>query len=164
MMDKLTDKQWHIDQWLSRMDDHNGELVQLYTRRDDIISSMSGIGSYDAEKVHGGSDPNPTEAKNIEYVSICSRIEKIERKIAIENARTLDVINKVSDSKLRGMMIGRYINHLSWKKVGEMYYYGRSSSYNYRGACLNAIASFIPKEAFIEKNKFSSQKDWTLLD
>ena len=86
MRDKLTDKQWYIDQWLSRMDDHNGELLQLYTRRDDIISSMSGIGSYDAEKVHGGSDPNPTEAKNIEYVSICSRIEKIERKIAIENA------------------------------------------------------------------------------
>ena len=160
----MTDRQYHADKWLSRMDDHNGELEMLAMRRDSIVASMSGIAKYDDKAVHGGSDPNPTEAKNIEYTLICQRIEKIERKISIENARTMDVINKVNDSKHRGMLIGRYINHFSWKKIGEMYYYGKSSSYNYRAACLDAVALFIPHEAFVDDNKFKSAKDWTKLD
>ena len=160
----MTERQYYSNQWLSRTDDHVGELEQLKRRKEDIISSMSGIGKYDSNAVHGGSDNNPTEAKNIEYTLICERIERIERKVALENVRTLDVINKVTDSKLRGMLIGRYINHYSWRKVGEMYHYARSSSYNFRGACLDAIAPFIPKEALIPDNKFKSLKDWTLLD
>lgn len=160
----MTDEQARANRWLSRMEDHNGELHELYNRREEIISSMSGIGKYDSESVPGGSDPNTTEAKNIEYTIVCMRIDKIERKIAFENARTLDVIDKVSDSKLRGMMIGRYINHLSWKRVGEKFHYGQSSSYNYRGACLDAVLPFIPEEPVDEENKFKSLKDWNELE
>lgn len=160
----MTEKQFYADLWLSRTDDHNGELQQLYKRRDDIIGSMSGIGKYDENTVHGGSDSNPTEAKNIEFSLICERIEKIERKIAIENARTMDVINKVHDSKLRGMMIGRYINHLSWRTVGKIYYYGKSRSYEYRDKCLDAIHQFVPQEAVKNDNKFKSLKEWTQVD
>ena len=163
-MDKLSDKQWHVNQWLLRMFDTEGEIEQLETRRARIISSMSGIGKYDSSGVPGGSDSNPTESKNIEYSVLSKSIEDLQKKISRENARTLTVINKVGDTKLRAMLIGRYINHLSWKKVGEMFFYSRSSSYNYRKACLDAVAPFVPKEAFVEGNKFRSQKDWTNLD
>lgn len=156
----MTDKQYNADIWLSRMENHNGELMQLYKRRDDIIGSLSGIGKYDSNSFHGGSDSNPTEAKNIEYSMICKRIEKIERKIATENARTLEIIDKVDNSMFRGMMIGRYINHLTWKKVGEMYYYGKSRTYDYRGACLDAVAPFVPEDVIPKDNKFESLKDW----
>lgn len=160
----MTDNQFYADLWLSRTDDHNGELQQLYKRRDDILGSLSGIGKYDENAVHGGSDSNPTEAKNIEYSLVCQRIEKIERKIAIENARTMEVIDKVQDSKLRGMMIGRYINHCSWRQVGKMYYYGKSRSYVYRDKCLDAVFKFVPKETLIPDNKFKSLKEWTKVD
>ena len=156
----MTDKQYYTDQWLSRTDDHNGEIEQLKIRRDNIIESMSGIGKYDDKTIHGGSDSNPTEAKNIEYSLICERIEKLERKVAIENARTMTVIDKVKDSKLRGMMIGRYINHFTWKKVGEMFYYGTSRTYDYKTACLDAVAPFVPKEPILPENKFKSLKDF----
>ena len=150
----MTDRQYYADQWLSRTDDHDGEIKQLKIRKDSIIESMYGVGKYDDKAVHGGSDSNPTEAKNIEYSLICDRIERLERK----------VVDKVKDSKLRGMMIARYINHFSWKKVGEVYHYTKSASYNYRAECLNAIAPFVPKEAFIPDNKFKSMKDWTKMD
>lgn len=160
----MTDRQYYADCWLSRTDDHDGEIKQLKIRKDSIIESMSGVGKYDDKAVHGGSDSNPTEAKNIEYSLICERIERLERKVAIENARTMEVIDKVKDSKLRGMMIARYINHFSWRKVGELYHYAKSSSYNYRAECLNAVAPFVPKEAFIPDNKFKSLKVCTKLD
>ena len=149
----MTDRQYYADCWLSRTDDHDGEIKQLKIRKDSIIESLSGVGKYD-----------PTEAKNIEYSLICDRIERLERKVAIENARTMEVIDKVKDSKLRGMMIARYINHFSWRKVGELYHYAKSSSYNYRAECLNAVAPFVPKEAFIPDNKFKSLKVCTKLD
>ena len=104
------------------------------------------------------------QSKNVEYSLLTDRIEKLQRKVSIENARTLDTINKVSDAKLRGMLIARFINHLTWRKVGEAYYYSKSSSYNYRLACLDAVVQFIPQEAFVNDNKFKSQKDWTNLD
>ena len=63
----MTDRQYYADQWLSRTDDHDGEIKQLKIRKDSIIESMSGIAKYDDKVVHGGSDSNPTEAKNIEY-------------------------------------------------------------------------------------------------
>ena len=147
--------------WLLRTNDDDGELEQYYIRRGKILDSLSGIGAYDAERVRGGSDSNPTESKNIEYSLLCERIEKLERKIANENARTIDVINKVKDSKLRGMLFARYINHFSWNKVGEMYHYSRSGSFNYRNASLDAVRQFIPKEAMITDR---NPKVWTELD
>ena len=160
----MNEKQFHINEWLSRTDDYRGELQQLKNRREEILCSMSGVAKYETDGSKGGSDNNPTEAKNIEYTLLCERIERIEHTISMENVKTMNVINKVMDSKLRGMMVARYINHYSWKKVGEYFYYGKSSSYNYRDLCLDAVAPFIPKEAFAVKNQFESQKDWTILE
>ena len=161
----MKEEQYYANQWLSRMFDVMGEIEQLEIRKEKILSSMSGVGKYDTNTgVFGGSDDNPTESKNVEYSLLTDRIEKLQRKVSIENARTLDTINKVTDTKLRGMLIGRFINHFSWRKVGEMYYYSKSSSYNYRLACLDAVVQFIPQEAFVNDNKFKSQKDWTNLD
>lgn len=161
----MNDKRFKANEWLSRMDNCDGEIKMLYTRRDDIVNSMSGIGKYDDKAVKGGSDPNPTEAKLIEYSTICARIEKLEGEMSTENTRTLAVINQVKSSKLRGMMIGRYINHLSWEKVGKMFYYAKSSSYTYQNKCLDAVFPFIPTDEFIqEDDRFRSLNVCTYTD
>ena len=160
----MTDRQYYANLWLSRTWDANGEIEQLVIRRDKIISSLSGIGKYDDSGVHGGSDSNPTESKNLEYSDLCQRIEKLQSEVAIENTQTLEVISKVEDTKLRGMLIGHYLNRFPWKQVGKMYYYGKSRTYDYRALCLDAVAPHIPKEAYIDSNKFKSQKDWTKSD
>lgn len=159
----MTDEQQKANRWLSRMDNHDGELKMLYTRREEILASMGGVAKYE-EKSRGGADPNPTEAKNIEYTEINERIEKIEKKISRENARTIKVIYQVTNSKLRGMLVGRYINHFSWGKVGKMYYYAKSRTYEYRAACLDAVCPYIPDEVIPDENKFVSMKDWKSTD
>ena len=142
----MTDEMYYADQWLCRMWDVDKEIEQLEFRREKIISSLSGIGKYDAKSVIGGSDSNPTESKNIEYSLLSEKIDKLQAEVSTENIRTIDAISKVEDSKLRGMLYGHYINRLSWKKVGEKYYYGKSRSFDYRGMCLKAVCQYVPKE------------------
>ena len=157
--------QFKAHQWLSRMDNCQGELKMLYNRRDEIVNSMSGVSKYDDKAIKGGSDPNPTEAKLIEYSTICARIEKLEGDLSTENTRTLNIIDQVKDSKLRGMLIGRYINHLSWSKVGKIFYYAKSTSYIYQFKCLDAAFPFIPKDEIIpDDNKYQSLNVWNNLD
>ena len=57
----MTDRQYYADCWLSRTDDHDGEIKQLKIRKDSIIESMSGVGKYDDKAVHGGSDSTGKE-------------------------------------------------------------------------------------------------------
>lgn len=158
MTQEQADRYFEAETWLMRTWDDDKELEQLVNRREELISSMSGIGKYDSKSVPGGCDPNPTEAKNLEYSRLTAEIEKIEQKISTENTKTLEVIYKINEktkdaSKVRGMLIGRYLNHLSWRKVGELYHYQERHSYNYRVRCLNAIYPFIPKEEIINERR-----------
>lgn len=145
----MTDKQYYADQWLCRMWDVDKEIEQLEFRREKIVCSLSGIGKYDSKSVPGGSDNNPTESKNIEFSLLSEKIDKLQNKLSMENSRTIGVISQVDDSKIRGMLYGHYINRLSWKKVGERYYYGKSRTYDYRAKCLDAVCEFVPKEVIV---------------
>lgn len=145
----MTDEQFTAHCWLSRMWDMDTEVNQLLERRETILSALSGIGKYDDETIHGGSDPNPTETKNIEYSVLSEQIEKRLNAIAVENIQTLKVIDMVPNTMLRGMLKARYINRKSWTEVGRIYNYERSQAFEYRKKCLDAIYPFIPKEVII---------------
>ena len=101
----MTDVQFYAHKWLSRMWDKDIEIEQLIVRRDVIVASMSGIGKYDAEHIPTQNGENPTETKNIEYSILSEQIEKKTIELASENILTYQVIDKVSDSMLRGMLI-----------------------------------------------------------
>ena len=102
------------EDWLIRTWNDDTELEQLKAKRDKIVGSLSGIGKYDDNSVPGGSDSNPTESKNIEYSLLSQKIEEIQDRLSAENARTINAIYSIPDkkdgSKIRGMLIARYIN------------------------------------------------------
>ena len=141
------------EDWLIRTWNDDTELEQLKAKRDKIVGSLSGIGKYDDNSVPGGCDSNPTESKNIEYSLLSQKIEEIQERLSVENARTINAIYSIPDkkdgSKIRGMLIARYINRLSWKRIGEIYHYQERHSYNYRTRCLMAIFPYIPKDEVI---------------
>lgn len=132
--------------WLSRMWGAEAEIKALEYRKDRIIASLSGIGKYDDKAIPGGSDPNPTESKNIEYTLICEQIDKKLNEISAENIRTMAVLDKVEDTMLRGMLKARYINVMTWTQVGKLYNYEHSRIFDYRLKALDAVYPFIPKE------------------
>lgn len=142
----MTDKQYYTHRWLSRMWDVDTEIAQLIYRREKIISSLSGIGKYDAEHIPTQDGTNATETKNIEYALLSEQIEKRLNALSRENVRTIKAIDRVDDTMLRGMLKARYINRLTWTQVGNLYHYGRSRAFDYGKAALDAVAEFIPKE------------------
>ena len=147
----MTDEEYNIlqtsEKWLSRMWDVDEEIKSLEERRNDILGAK--ISCYDPKKIRGGSDPNPTESKNIEYATISQKIEEKTKLLATENVRTLEVIEKVEDAKIRGMLISRYLNRKSWVQIGKDYHYEKSRANDYRIMSLKAVYEFIPKEVVV---------------
>lgn len=144
MSDEEYNKIDDANRWLSRMWDKAEEIKNLDDRRADIIGAK--ISSYDPKKIRGGSDDNPTESKNIEYATISQMIEEKSRELQTENVRTLEVIEKVEDAKIRGMLVSRYLNRKSWAQIGKDYHYEKSRANDYRIMSLLAVYEFIPKE------------------
>ena len=157
MTDEQYDRQRDAERWLYRVWDSGSELVQLEEAREKIIASLSGVGKYDDKAIPGGCDSNPTETKNLKYSELTNDIEELQRKIARENARTIGVIYRIDDSvkdasKIRGMLVARYINKKSWKKIGEQYCYSARQAYNYRKRCLETVYPFIPKGEIVNED------------
>lgn len=144
-MRQLTDKQLYAHLWLSRMWDIDNKIKSYEKRKADIISSLSGIGRYDADFIPSQAGDNSTETKNIEYSLICQEIEKLSSDLSTENVRTMNVINQVSNSKISGMLYDRYINRMSWGTIGTKYHYTDRHSYNYMHKSLDAVYTFVPK-------------------
>lgn len=142
----LTDRQLIAHIWLSRMWDIDNKIQSYEKRKADIISSLSGIGHYDAEYIPTQTGENGTESKNIEYSVLCQEIEKLSRDLSKENVRTMQVINNIKSPKLSGMLYDRYINRMSWGAIGAKYHYTDRHSYNYMHKSLDAVSTFIPQE------------------
>ena len=142
----MTNEQYYVSRWLARMWDADIEVNQLIARRDEIVSMMSGIGKYDDEFIPSQTGENSTETKYLEYSELSAQIDKKLDLISRENNRTLQTINKVDDSMLRGMLVARYVRRLSWQDVGHLYNYEKTITYKkYRLAALDAVMPFIPK-------------------
>ena len=144
-MRQLTDNQLYAHLWLSRMWDKDNKIKSYEKRKADIISSLSGIGKYDADFIPAQTGENSTETKNIEYSSLCQEIERLIAELSVENVRTMNVINQVSNSKISGMLYDRYINRMSWGAIGTKYHYTDRHSYNYMHKSLDAVYAFVPK-------------------
>ena len=149
-MSKLSERQWEAHIWLARMWDKEREIEMYKMRMDKIISQLSGIGKYDAEFVPSQTGENSVETKNLEYSSLCEKIEKLIQEISVENLRTGEVIDKVKDRKMHDMLYDRYINRMSWNQIGEKYHYAQRQPYNYMHRCLDEVRQFISQEEIKE--------------
>ena len=149
-MSKLSERQWEAHIWLARMWDKEREIEMYKMRMDKIISQLSGIGKYDAEFFPSQTGENSVETKNLEYSSLCEKIEKLIQEISVENLRTGEVIDKVKDRKMHDMLYDRYINRMSWNQIGEKYHYAQRQPYNYMHKCLDEVRQFISQEEIKE--------------
>ena len=151
----MRDELFQVEKWLRRTWDVGAEIAELETRKDKILATMSGVAKYDAKAIRGGSDSNPTESKNIEYSSICEKIERLQNFLSAENAKTLDAIYQIDDAKseIRTMLIAYSINRVGWKTLGKKRNYEKTASYNHRDMCLEELLPFVPQEAFRRNNE-----------
>lgn len=141
----MNDNQFYAHRWLSRMRYVDVEIRQLDARRQSIISSMSGIGKYDAEHIPTQNGENSSESKYIEFSIVSELYEKKLHLLSVENSRTIQVIDHVSNPMLRGMLIAKYINRKMNSEIGKLYNYERTRTTHYINEALDAVYPFIPQ-------------------
>ena len=122
--------------------DKENAIDSYEKRKADIISQLSGIGKYDSEFIPAQTGENSVETKNIEYSLLNEKIEKLINEISVENVKTLEVLSKLSDAKMRNMLYDRYVNRLSWAKIGDKYHYAQRQPYRYRKECFKRSRSY----------------------
>ena len=139
----MKDHELAAHKWLSRMWIKKDMINQLRAQAEDILGAK--IPAYDSDKVPGGSDPNPTESKNIEYAMLMAEIEKRENELATENIRTYNVINNLKDSRLQVILYARYVRHLLWRQVEKEARYEHQRCNELWHKALDEVYPFIPK-------------------
>lgn len=144
----MTDEQYFAKKWLKRMWNRSEEIKEYEQQAADLLGAK--IPAYDAEKIPGGSDPNPTETKNLEYTTLMFEIDKRRNELSYENIRTFNIIQHLTEPKLRGILYALYVNRKTIKQIAADFHYSESSIKDFHMKALSLIYPFIPKEVVEE--------------
>ena len=131
--------------WLNRMIDKVRLIESLEVKREGVISSLSGIGKYDAEHIPANTGENATESKYLIYSKLSAEIEKNTIELMAEDERTLDVILMVEDSRFKSILIDRYLSRMPWVKIARKQNYSVSWIYKLHDKAVEKVFPFIPK-------------------
>lgn len=131
--------------WLNRMIGKARLIESLEVKREEVISSLSGIGKYDAEHIPAQTGENATETKNLIFSKLSAEIEKNTMELMAEDARTLDVILMLEDSRFKSILIDRYLSRMPWMKIAIKHSYSLSWIYKLHDKAVEKVFPFIPK-------------------
>ena len=139
----MTDKEYYSQEWLRRMWNKEEEIKEYEKKAEALLGAK--IPAYDAEKIPGGADPNPTETKNLEYSTLMFEIDKKKNELSYENILTFNVIQNLKDAKFRGILYAYYVNRKTIKQIAGDFHYAESSVKEFKRKALNLIYPYIPK-------------------
>ena len=139
----MTDKQYESKCWLNRMYGVASHIESLKRKREEVLTSLSGIPKY--EESFPGSDPKSVETKLVNYSELSSMIEEQLHLLNHEDARTLDVIEKLRDDIQKAILIDRYLNRMSWQKIAKLHKYTERQIYRIHDSALVIIWPYIPR-------------------
>lgn len=142
----LNQSELNAQDWLNRMHDTARFIESLEAKREEVISSLSGIGKYDADSIPAQTGENSTETKNLLYSKLSAEIEKNTSILMAEDNRTLDVILMVKDPRMKSVLIDRYLSRLKWEDIAVKQNYSVSWIYKLHESALRKVCPFIPKE------------------
>lgn len=142
----MTDKQYFAKTWLNQ--------VYIVTRRElaakeeiqaKILASItSGAVDYSKDRIQNN-NPQAQEERVISYAQATDDVEKVREKIAKLIRIRLEVINMVTDSVLRTLLIERYLNQKSWGWIEKSFSYSHPHVMRIHLQALDEISQFIPK-------------------
>lgn len=147
----MTDEQFYAKDWLNRMYQTVRYIESLERKREVVLSSLSGIGKYDADAVPGSNGENITETKNIEYSILSEQIDKERQKLSAEDIRTLNVIGKLENTPegqlMKAILIDRYLTRMPWEEISKKQNYSPSRLFELHAIALGKVYEFVPREA-----------------
>ena len=151
----MTDKQLYSKDWLNRMYRVAMHIESLETKRDLVISSLSGIGKYDAEFIPAQTGENSVETKQLSYSYYSDLIEKERKRLTSEDIKTSKVIEMLGttpeDDTMKSILNYRYLSRLPWNTVSQKMNYSMTRIFELHAISLSKIYPFIPKEPLPEE-------------
>lgn len=141
----MTDLQYYAKTWLNQ--------VYIVTRKElaakeeiqaKILASItSGAVDYSKDRIQNN-NPQAQEERMISYSQATDDVEKVREKIAKLIRVRLEVINMLPDSVMRTILIERYLNQKSWKKIEDSFSYSHAWTMKLHKKSLEEISRFIP--------------------
>lgn len=146
----MTDRQLYSKDWLNRMYRVVRHIESLESKREQVISSLSGIGHYDAEFIPTQTGENSVETKHLTYSYYSDLIEKEQKKLASEDIRTSKVIEMLGNTPetniLKAILNYRYLCRFTWDTISQKTNFSLPRLYELHRESLTKIYPYIPKE------------------
>lgn len=121
------DREYYVKSWLNKVYEvTKKELAAKIEVRDRLFGSItSGAVDYSKDRVQNSSTSGQ-EVKTVAYAAAAEDVDKVNDKIAGLIMERMKLINMVSGSAHRTVLIQRYINTKKWKEIAESMNYSVS--------------------------------------
>ena len=97
------------------------------------------------EVIEANNPGNAQEDRLADYIDLYEDLSKRLTVLLRKDGDTMKVIENLTSPTLRAVLIERYINRLSWKKMTEVLHYEQSRLFDYHRQALDAVLPYIPE-------------------
>lgn len=138
--------------WLNR-NYHFTRQLEADRRMLAILSNRlsSGVARYESDGTESH-DPDASRKRHedtlAEFSTMRAKVEKEERKLIEETAKTLKAINELSDPDLHAVATDRYISFLKWADIATLENVSIAQVYRLHGAMLERMAVILEHHNF----------------
>lgn len=142
----MTDLQYYAKTWLNQVYIvTKKELAAKEEIQSKILASItSGAVDYSKDRIQNN-NPQAQEERVISYAQATDDVERVREKIAKLIRVRLEVINMLPDSVMRTILIERYLNQKSWKRIEDSFSYSHAWTMKLHMKALEEISRFIPR-------------------
>ena len=144
----MTESEERAKDWLNRNFGMSLEIAAIKRRLERMESNIEKVCKpirlKEVQEGHG--DGNSQENLMAEYLDLAAEIERRELVLEQRDKETATVIDKVESPILRTILFERYINRLSWKKIGEAIHHDGGWLFEMHRQAIAAVIPFIPEE------------------
>lgn len=128
--------------WLNRGYKLNEEINQLEAAKHTMFDRLTSITpAYDGETVSGTKDPHKYDA----YFAYCADIDNRVNELFDIKREIQQIIAKVDDAKLRALLLGRYINFMTFEQIAVNMSYDWRWIMRLHNQALNAVNEVLNK-------------------
>ena len=132
-----------VKRWLNRAYGIDSEINELLHEQEKAFARAVNATSSTGNEKTQVSQGNASEKKFVEYASYSERIDRRIDELYAVKQEILSAINELDDSRLRTLLIARYINFRRWEDIAYNMHYSRMHVNRLHGLALQKIKDVI---------------------
>ena len=145
----MTEREEQAKAWLNRNYEISLEVQAIKRRLERLNADLEKVTRplKLKEVVEANNPGNSQEDRMVDYIELSEDLSKRLMNLIRLDEQTMKVINQVESATLRTILIERYVNRLSWRKMVDVLHYEQSRLFDYHRQALDAVLPYIPDEA-----------------